>query len=296
MVSDTGKHPSPPRRRQRLAATIIFVFCALALAFIPVAAARPDHIRQLPGAPAPDQRGAPQTGTPGTGAPQTSTPAKAVVPSHPQRHGRTEDCCAAQPAPGSAGTPNKQPERATGNEPHDSGDPIGPPRAGRVAPPAGGHRQDSGNHQEHHPGNHQRENPGNTGETVGANGKPGSELKPPEDSSPSHVPSGNAKRSKSSLQVKSPRQPAVSSAASGRPTAISAPAVAANTPVPSTTTPPAVAAPPTAATPQQQVINTSRPPVTGRSPHAARGRRHAHSPVATRRATPAASSREESRP
>jgi Stage II sporulation protein E (SpoIIE) len=48
MVSDTGQHPSPPRRRQRLAVTIILGCCSLALTCIPAVAAIPADLTRTP--------------------------------------------------------------------------------------------------------------------------------------------------------------------------------------------------------------------------------------------------------
>ncbi len=56
MVSDTARHPSPPRRR-RPAATILFICCALALAFATVAAARPGYAKPTRGAGVPNPPG-----------------------------------------------------------------------------------------------------------------------------------------------------------------------------------------------------------------------------------------------
>ncbi len=315
MVSDTGKHPSLPRRRQRLAVTIVFVCCALALAFIPVAAARPDHtdhVRPLPGPPTPDQTAAPQTGTPRTSAPQTSAPAnapaKAVVPSHSQRHGRGPKAVAEpsrrRRAPRhQTSSPNGPQASARATEAPDSG-PIDPPDAGRVSPTRGrastGLREPPrtrpGQSPTREPWEHQRDIGARGTQAPGGRRAPGRRRQ--RDSFPSHVPSGEAKKCKSP-QAKSLRQPAVSGAAPGRPTAISTPILAASTPVLSTTTPPTATAPPTVTTPSAATtpaINASRPAVSGRSSRAARGLDTPTAPVQRGVQTPLRRREAESRP
>ncbi len=265
MVSDTARHPSSPRRR-RPAAIIVFVCCALALAFIPVAAARPGNSRPAGGtgvpnppgrpspaaaSPGPGNNGQPGPGhkdSPGPGSDEGSQPGHVEYPG--LEHG------GGQPTPG-----REEHERPEHRGEHGSGH-IGP---------AGLHPQQGA--------------PGQRPESAG---HPATSRGPTISPVPHHA-SGTAGATRSIPRSATSAAPGKAPAAPPTPARAPIPTLSrAATPIaaPAATTPAPATSTPAATTPQ--LVGASRPALTGRSPHAARDPRHARNRGARRHTAPVA--------